>query len=96
MANNFGPSSTTSVAWGYTIAKHAKSDLAPSSSGLGHEAFILETWVQIPVGSQRARSSMAEQVPFKHVVGGSNPPGLTASELDFSASFLVARNVRFF
>lgn len=24
-----------------------------------------------------AHSSMVEQVPFKHVVGGSNPPGLT-------------------
>ena len=34
---------------------------------------------------------MAEQVPFKHVVGGSNPSGLTKKFLAefFSASTLV-------
>ena len=53
---------------------------APSSSGLGHEIFILVTWVRIPVGSLKifwAHSSMVEQHPFKVMVEGSNPSGLT-------------------
>ena len=50
---------------------------APSSSGLGHEVFSLVTTVRIRVGSQWARSSMVERLPFKEKVGGPIPPGLT-------------------
>ena len=51
--------------------------MAPSSSGLGHNLFRVDTWVRVPMGSPRARSSMVEQFPFKEAVLGSSPSGLT-------------------
>lgn len=66
--------------------------LAPSSSGLGHGLFRPGTRVRVPVGSQQkytwARSSVAEQQPFKLMVEGSNPSGLTFSLRD---GVMVAR-----
>ena len=46
--------------------------------------------VAVAFDATRARSSMVEHLPLKEVVGGSNPPALTKSEIEAAAGGSLA------